>query len=557
MVRRDGGWAGALRLAVVFALGTGVLAAAAGTSSAQLTSVVGGATDYIAEVSLFGAPSVPRGPAGAPGCDPNQPLPGPAGTPTEACNISVTLPTAGGSQSVSDPDASAVVRYGPGVIFSRGAATVSTEGTTGPGGSVTSSVEIQDVNASGREVFWATSLSSTCTASESGVTGSTTITGGRLQTSEGHPDLPGDERVVDLPTNPAVNETHPGTVETVGDRFEYRFNEQVPNPDGSLTVYAAHLVLLGPTAVGHIYIGRVDCGINPTQTTTSLAGTTTSTGPGLTTTTTGPLGPDGPDRFGEPEWWPLRGRHVVGCTNMNGCFGDYHGYWALDINAVRGDEVYAAGAGQVTLAVADQGGNCDTSVYPDERSCPDGSRGNRVVIKHEANGDVTTRYLHLTRVVVEAGDWVDPNTLIGTAGDSGWAGVGYVHLHFEKRARQANGSILDVDPVPLKACHGDELKSYPQELGKTSWSRVTAYEFTVRSDGVGCAGGGTATTVGAPDPAQPQPVATTAPTVAATRTPLIRTGSSMGRWAVAASVFVTLGVLLVVSGRRRRRGRLY
>ncbi|HEX2273180.1 MAG TPA: hypothetical protein VHG90_04815 [Acidimicrobiales bacterium] len=259
---------------------------------------------------------------------------------------------------MSDPDSSAVVRYGPGIIVSRGAATVSTQGTTGPAGSVTSSAEIQDVNASGREVFTAASISSSCTALGAGVTGSTTITDGRLQTSEGDPDLPGDERFVDLPTNPAANETHPGTIETVGDTFEYRFNEQVPNPDGSLTVYAAHLVLLGPTAVGHIYIGRVDCGVNPRQTTTSLGATTTSTGPNATTTTTGPRGPepvtDGSNRYGAPEWWPLRGRHVVGCTNMNGCPGGYHGYWALDINANRDSEVYGAGAGQVTLAVGDQ-----------------------------------------------------------------------------------------------------------------------------------------------------------------------------------------------------------
>ncbi len=155
MGRRDGRRLLALRLTVLFALGTSVLAAVAGTSSAQVTSVLGGATDFLAEVSLFGGPSVRRGPPGTPGCSPDQPLPGPAGTRTEACNNSVTLPAGGGRESVSDPDSSAVVRYGPGIIFSRGAATVSTEGTAGPTASVTSSAEIQDVNASGREVFTA------------------------------------------------------------------------------------------------------------------------------------------------------------------------------------------------------------------------------------------------------------------------------------------------------------------------------------------------------------------------------------------------------------------
>ncbi len=248
-----------LALAVVVALGTGVLAGVAGPSSAQVASVVGGATDHFAEVSLFGGTPVRWGPAGTPGCGPDQPVPGPAGSPREGCSISVTLPAAGGSESVADPDRSAVVRYGPAVFYSRGAATVTTQGTTGTAGSVTSSAEIQNVNASGREVFTAASMSSTCSASETGITASTTITGGTLQTSEGNPDLPGDETVITLPTNPAVNEAHAGALEVVGDTFEYRFNEQVSNADGSLTVYAAHLVLLGPTAVGDLYIGRVDC----------------------------------------------------------------------------------------------------------------------------------------------------------------------------------------------------------------------------------------------------------------------------------------------------------
>jgi hypothetical protein len=56
VVGRDGRRVLGLRLAVLFALGTGVLAAAAGPSSAQVTSVIGRATDYLAEVSLFNGP---------------------------------------------------------------------------------------------------------------------------------------------------------------------------------------------------------------------------------------------------------------------------------------------------------------------------------------------------------------------------------------------------------------------------------------------------------------------------------------------------------------------
>ncbi|MEO7555825.1 MAG: M23 family metallopeptidase [Acidimicrobiales bacterium] len=515
-------------MAVLVALVTGGLTVVAGTASAQVTSVVGGATDYSAEATILGN-RVARGPTGTSGCEPDRLLPSGAPGPTQACNVSVTLPAAGGSESSSDPDSSALARYGAGTLFSRGAATVSTQGTTGTAGSVTSTAEIHDVNTSGRELFTAASISSTCTASDSGVTGSTTITGGTLQISEGNPDLPGDERYDELSTTPAVNEAHPGKLETVGDSYEYRFNEQLPNADGSLTVYAAHLVMIGPTAVGDVYIGRVDCGVSPSHS-TNKTGTSTTTA--LATTTTTAAG-EGADRYGDPVWWPLRGTHRIGCTNMNGCDDGYHGYWALDLEAERGDEIYAAGAGQVTLAVDDEGGNCDFYSYPDEDACPAGSRGNRVVIKHDANGDVTTRYLHLTTVSVNAGDFVDENTVLGTAGDSGLAGPGYVHLHFEERARRPSGSVLDVDPVPLKTCAGGQLKTYPQDLGKSSWSEVTTYQFTVVSDGLACVGGGAA--IGrAAEPAR------------------TRSGSSTASWMGLSALVLAAGALVIVGVRRRR-----
>ncbi|MGI9022733.1 MAG: M23 family metallopeptidase [Acidimicrobiales bacterium] len=193
----------------------------------------------------------------------------------------------------------------------------------------------------------------------------------------------------------------------------------------------------------------------------------------------------GPGQYSPPDWWPLRDTHVVGCTNGNGCVvpaEGYHGYWALDINATRETEIYAAGAGQVVSAIGDQGGNCE---FLSHRSgtCPDGSRGNLVAINHDAAGEVNTFYLHFTDVFVQTGDWVDQNTLLGTAGDSGLSYPDYVHLHFELRHPR-----IGVDPAPLRACHGDQVKSFPGEFGKTSWSQVTAYEYAVRSDGAGCAG---------------------------------------------------------------------
>ncbi len=35
------------------------------------------------------------------------------------------------------------------------------------------------------------------------------------------------------------------------------------NPDGGLTVYAAHEYLIGPTAIGDLYLGKVNCSFIP------------------------------------------------------------------------------------------------------------------------------------------------------------------------------------------------------------------------------------------------------------------------------------------------------
>jgi hypothetical protein len=152
-------------------------------------------------------------------------------------------------------------QYGPATIFSSGPLEVSTQGTTGPGGSVTSSANVADVNTSGDEVFTAEAVASTCTATQTGVSCSTTITNGTLRTSEGDPSVEGDDTVVQIPTNPEPNTTYTGQIESVGDDFTYIFNEQVTNPDGSITAYGAHQVLEGPTALGDLFIAKSESGV--------------------------------------------------------------------------------------------------------------------------------------------------------------------------------------------------------------------------------------------------------------------------------------------------------
>lgn len=261
-----GVWTAAAFLVLAMLSGVGAPAA-----SAQVTGVKGSAFGYLLNVSLFGGTKNTVGPA-----------------PT------VTLPAGGSSTPVtsSAPTGSAVV--GPATLFTSGQIDVSTQGTPAAG-SVTSSAKIANLNTSGQEVLTASAASSTCTASGSGVTGSATITGGTLQTDSGDTDptnsIPDHAAVtVPVPSNPAPNTTIQGHIHVgdATDSFRYVFNEQITNPDGSITVNAAHQYLLGSLAVGDLIIGQVVCGVTGTvasSTTTTSAGATTTTAPGATTTT--------------------------------------------------------------------------------------------------------------------------------------------------------------------------------------------------------------------------------------------------------------------------------
>ncbi len=210
----------------------------ASPAGADVTQVSGGAFGYKASVSLFGGPANNAGPA-----------------PT------VTLPASGATPAITASEPQAQAKFGPAVIFSSKALKVSTEGSLGANGSVTSSAEVQNENTSGEEVFTAARVQSSCKASESGPTASTTITGGELITSEGDPDKEGDETKVTIPTNPAANTEHQGKIESVNDSFRIIFNEQIPQA-GGVTVNAVHMVLLGPTAVGDLFVGQAVCAVN-------------------------------------------------------------------------------------------------------------------------------------------------------------------------------------------------------------------------------------------------------------------------------------------------------
>jgi hypothetical protein len=196
----------------------------------------------------------------------------------------VTLPAAGASPPLTATAPSGVAAYGPAQIFTSGRLDVSTEGTAGAAPSVKSSASVANV---GPGPFTATSVASTCSASSSGASGSTTLSGGKLTTSEGaNPDSDADDTVVTLPANPAANSSFTGKVETVGDTFRLVLNEQTTSA-GGITVNAVHLYLLGPTATGEAIIGQSRCGTTTSAATGSSGGVTAAGSSGSRVASTG------------------------------------------------------------------------------------------------------------------------------------------------------------------------------------------------------------------------------------------------------------------------------
>ena len=231
------------------------------TTSPAGTALAGGAYGYFTSVGLFGGAAATRGP-----------------------EPSVTLPATGADPPLTATLPSARAAYGPAEIFTSGRIDVSTQGTAGAGGSSRSSASLTDV---GPGPFVAQTLTSTCTASSTGRSGSVTVAGGKITTSEGaNLDSEADDTIVNVPANPAPNTTFEGKLESIGDSFRIVVNEQTTS-GGAITVNAMHMYLLGPTAVGEAIIGQSRCGA--TATTGSGgggSGTVTAAGGGVARTGT-------------------------------------------------------------------------------------------------------------------------------------------------------------------------------------------------------------------------------------------------------------------------------
>lgn len=119
--------------------------------------------------------------------------------------------------------------------------------------------------------------------------------------------------------------------------------------------------------------------------------------------------------------WPLPG---VGVGSITGHYGEmyFNGpHNGLDIGAPYGEPIVAAQAGQVLSAEYHW------------------SWGNNVLLWH--NDTFATRYAHMSRIAVSAGQYVEQGDIIGYVGATGQAFGD--HLHFEV---YYNGSRVDPDP---------------------------------------------------------------------------------------------------------------
>jgi hypothetical protein len=194
--------------------------------------------------------------------------------------------------------------------------------------------------------------------------------------------------------------------------------------------------------------------------------------------------------YSSPDWWPLRGENLVGCARDSTgpiCGGNYHSWWAIDIEGPQGQPVYASGAG---LA----------KVHTNSTGCS--GYGRSVVVEH--GGATKSLYAHLSNfsaalAASPGGVWVDHETVIGYVGHTGFvSNCSYNHLHYEETTNGSFGSSA-TDPGALKGCIGSSPVSYPTHWGRTSWSGLPGHTFRGRHDGPSCALPGDGGLVRTPD----------------------------------------------------------
>ncbi len=224
-------------------------------AQAPAPALSGGAFGHYTKVGLFGGPASAVGPV-----------------------PDVRLPPAGSSRPLTAKEAAGSAVYGPAHIFGgewppdvdvappAGPITVTTKGVGGSKASVTSTVDIvqrtpKDPKSPGgfgpEPPTQGDELHASCTATPTGATGTTRFVHAVMSKATDPSGEPTEEEPI--PDNPPVNYTRTGVLTNVGDRYKLVYNEQFVDPDGSITVNAVHMYLLGDIAVGESIIGQVRC----------------------------------------------------------------------------------------------------------------------------------------------------------------------------------------------------------------------------------------------------------------------------------------------------------
>jgi len=108
-------------------------------------------------------------------------------------------------------------------------------------------------------------------------------------------------------------------------------------------------------------------------------------------------------------------------------FGDQRFHSGTDLAAPTGTPVLATQAGRVAVADAI------------------GGYGLTVILRH-GEGDLESRYAHLSRILVQPGEWIEQGDVVGLVGSTGNS-TG-PHLHFEIRQLTAQGWAV-VDPEQI------------------------------------------------------------------------------------------------------------
>lgn len=235
---------GSIARVAVFGLTVALVGCSQAPAGPEVTAVTGSAYGFWAELSLFGGPSSERGP---------EPM------------VELGEDASDSPQDATVEDVAAV--FGPATIFRAKRIAVTAEARLGTGGSATTSARVEaDTDAEHGHAqlrpgpLYYDVMESTCDVDANGdITATTTIEGGLVVTSyDPVSQLPETEEAI--PESPEPGHTVEGTIDHVSDRFRVVFNEQVENADGSLTVNAAHIYLLGDIAVGDVIIAQSTCG---------------------------------------------------------------------------------------------------------------------------------------------------------------------------------------------------------------------------------------------------------------------------------------------------------